>query len=241
MRNEGRSLYGGLNPRDVPVYGIAEAAGYLGIPVSTLRSWTVGQHYRRDGEWRDFNPIIGIPRTGENLLSFTNICEAHVCDALRRVHDIPFQRIRSAIHHLREWFPERTHPLIENSFATSGVELFVERASSLINLTQPGQVAIREILNLYLKRVEFDEQGLAHRLFPFTWRTERPTDSPRVVVLDPCILFGRPALVGSRIATSIVYERWAAGESVQTLAADYCREVQEIEEALRCEQYQQAA
>ena len=31
--------------REMPAYGIAEAAGYLRLPVSTLRAWMLGQRY----------------------------------------------------------------------------------------------------------------------------------------------------------------------------------------------------
>ena len=35
-------LYGGRDPRELPAYGIPEAAHYLHIPVATLRTWVRG-------------------------------------------------------------------------------------------------------------------------------------------------------------------------------------------------------
>ena len=43
-------LYGGLDPRNIPAYSIGDAARYLRIPSSTIRSWTVGHSYQiKDG------------------------------------------------------------------------------------------------------------------------------------------------------------------------------------------------
>jgi uncharacterized protein (DUF433 family) len=234
-------IYGGRDPRSVPVYGLAEAARYLDIPTSTLRSWTLGQGYRSpQGESKFFEPVIGIADAEARLLSFTNVCEAHVCNALRGDHGMPLQRIRRAIRVLEELFPGSEHPLIEHEFATSGVDMFLHQFGEVINLTAGGQTTMRDFLNLYLRRVDFDQSGVASRLFPFTW-TKPALNAPRVIVLDPRVLFGRPAIVNTRIATSVVYERWAAGESSEALASDYGRSLEEIEEALRCEHARQAA
>ena len=100
-------------------------------------------------------------------------------------------------------------------------------------------MAIRECLERYLKRVDRDRVGRVARLYPFT-RSLRNEATPRVVVIDPIVLYGRPVIAGTRIATAIVYERWKAGESVRELAEDYQRETVEIEEALRCEHPQAA-
>jgi uncharacterized protein (DUF433 family) len=98
---------------------------------------------------------------------------------------------------------------------------------------------MRELLEAHLRRIERDERGLAVRLFPFTRRRE--LDEPRVVVIDPRVSFGRPVLVGTGIPTSVIADRYKAGESMDQLADDYGRPRLEIEEAIRCELEVQAA
>jgi hypothetical protein len=39
-------LYGGRDPRELPMYSIGEAAVYLGVPRSTLATWVRGQRVR---------------------------------------------------------------------------------------------------------------------------------------------------------------------------------------------------
>jgi uncharacterized protein (DUF433 family) len=59
--------------------------------------------------------------------------------------------------------------------------------------------------------------------------------------IDPRISFGRPVLAGTGIQTTIVVERYKAGESVEELAKDYGRGRLDIEEAIRWELSAEAA
>src|SRR2546426_5015672 len=206
-------LYGDRDPREVPAYGMSEAARYLDIPVSTLRSWTIGQAYRWRNQNRFFAPVIQIADAEKRLLSFWNLFEAYVADALRVEHKVSLQKIRTAIQFIRKTDPESRHPLVEARFATAGVELFIEHSGELLGITSSGaQLAMRECLERYLKRVERDKFGRVARLYPFT-RSQRADETPKIVVIDATVLFGRPVIVGTRIATAVVYERWKAGES----------------------------
>src|SRR5438132_998305 len=75
---QANNLYGGQDPREMPAYSIPEAAHYLQIPPSTLRSWTKGWRYpTRAGEKRSA-PLItppAAPEQGPLLLSFVNVVE----------------------------------------------------------------------------------------------------------------------------------------------------------------------
>ena len=44
-----------------------------------------------------FRAIIALPDRNAPLLSFINLVEAHVLDALRREHEVPLQKVRKAI------------------------------------------------------------------------------------------------------------------------------------------------
>jgi uncharacterized protein (DUF433 family) len=136
----------------------------------------------------------------------------------------------------REFTVER--PLINQAFQTDGLDLFVERYGELINTSQEGQQAMKEILGVYLKRIEWDAQGLPIKLYPFTRDTDAaaaPVSDPRVVVMSPRISFGRPVVAGTGIPVSSIYERYRAGDSVADLARDFRLESGAIEEAIRCE------
>ena len=238
MSRGNSDLYAGHDPRELPAYRIPEAAHYLRTPEATLRSWVVGRSYPTEAGPKIFRPIIVLADKQDHLLSFMNLVEAHVLDAIRRKHDIPLGKVRRALDYLRSKFPSK-HPLADQRFETDSLNLFVEKYGRLINISQDGQLAIRNLLEAHLRRIERDEAGLAVRLFPFT--RKRQPEEPKVVVIDPYISFGRPVLVGTGIATAIIAERYKAGESVDQLAEDYDRQRLEIEEAIRCELQVEAA
>lgn len=97
------------------------------------------------------------------------------------------------------------------------------------SLSRPELVAR---LRLCLDRVEMRE-GVPARLFPFS---RVPADgSPRTIVMDPRIRFGRPTVAGRGIPTDVLFERHQAGDSIAELAEDYGLTTAEVEEAIRYE------
>jgi uncharacterized protein (DUF433 family) len=217
-------IYGNRDPRELPAYPLSEAARYLGVPLSTLRAWTIGQ--------RGFKSIIALPSEAEGQLSFYNFIEAFVVNGLRRKHRVPLQRLRRCVRSLRSLVPHSKHPLADLDLQTFARDVFFDSKGDLVNVTREGQLGLREILGGFLERVEKDPSG-AVRLYPLT-RPE-PSLSPRLIVIDPRISFGRPVIAGTGIPTAVIHDRWKGGDSVAELADDYNRTPEEIEEALRYE------
>lgn len=226
-------LYKGKDPRDLPAYPVSKAAHYLYVPMATLRSWVVGRMYPISGGNRHFEPLITVPEGKPLLLSFTNLVEAHVLSAIRK-HGVRLPNIRSAVEHLQKHYGI-DHPLADARFKTDGLHLFIEALGQLVNVSMQGQLAMREVMEAHLQRVEHDPKGLAARLFPFTRYGATEVDQPRTVMIDPRIAFGRPVLVGTGIPTAVLADRYKAGDSIQDLAADYECDRELIEEAIRCE------
>ena len=219
-----------LEPREVPAYRAAEVAQYLRMPKATLRAWALGQG--------DFKPVLSVEsRAGVPLLSFVNVVEAYVLNALRREHEIPLRKGRAVLRLLNHLFPGEAHPLADRNLLTEGREVFIEHFGSLVS-APGGQLALREILQAHLRRVDRDSMGRASRLYLFTRKAlDAPSllREPRLVMMDPEIQFGRPVLAGTGIPTLVIADRYKAGESIADLARDYDRPPEEIEEAIRCE------
>ena len=221
-----------LDSRNLPAYSIADAARYLTIPLPTLRSWLHGRYYPTTECKRYFQPLIERPNPQFPQLSFTNLVEAHVLRVIRQEHKIRLDKIRLTLDYLASVFGV-PHPLAQVRFQTDGVDLFVEYLGNLIAASRDGQLVMREALQHLLRRVEWDSQGIAARLFPLT--RLNAVEAPKVLAIDPLIAFGRPVLVDIGIPTAILGERYKAGDSIETLAFDYrCSHLQ-IEEAIRCE------
>jgi uncharacterized protein (DUF433 family) len=211
--------------RELPAYSPAEAAHYLMIPLSTIRYWAAG---RTGGSHSLIQPAQRHPLG----LSFRNLLELHVLGAIRRQFEISMPKVRSSIALVRKRF-DVERPLISVQFATDGIDLFVERYGKLLNVSRDGQIAMRELLEASLKRIERDDHGVPIRLFPFT--RNAIDDAPRLIVIDPDLGFGRPVIAGTGLVTEEIAARYKAGDSIPELARDYGRPTEEIEEAVRCE------
>lgn len=239
MKHKAATFDKHFDAREIPSYSVMEAAHYLRIPRTTIRDWVSGRHYRSTAGVRFSRPIIQIPDPAVKLLSFMNLVEIHVLDAIRRTHDIPLEKVRAAMMYLAKQFPSR-HPLADQEFVTDGLNLFIKKFSQLINISQEGQLAIQEVLQAHLHRIDRDFKGIPVRLYPFTWK-RKLHEEPRAVVIDPLVSFGRPVLTGTGIPTAMIAERYKAGESMDDLAEDYGRRRLDIEEAIRCELSVEAA
>ncbi len=220
-----------FNIRNQPAYTIAEAAHHLSVPSATTRYWATGQG--------PYPALIEIPkvRPGDPaLLSFLNLVELHVLAAIRRKHTVPMPKVRTAIEYLSKHTKrkaDKRHPLISEQLQTDGLDLFIERFGELVNISESGQIAMREVMQAALQRIERDQHGIPIKLYPFT--RSSIDHAPALVVIDPALSAGRPVITGTGLATEVIAERYKAGESVSDLAKDYERKEEEIEEAIRCE------
>lgn len=223
-RADRNGTYGGKDPATIPAYTIAEASHWLGIPLSTTRAWLLGQG--------SFAPVVEIADRAGKSLSFVNLVELHVLAAIRRRHNVALQRVRRAVEFIETRLGV-AHPLSSARMLTDGRDLLVEACGDILNVSKGGQVEMREILQAYLERIEHDADGMPARLYPFTRKDVRR--DPRSVVIDPLVEFGRPCLVATGIPTVEIADRYKAGESVESIATDYGRTREQIEEAIRYE------
>lgn len=221
-----------FDPREVAAYPLSQAARYLQVPRSTLRAWVLGRSYVTVSGKVFFQPILQLPEPGRPVLSFFNLVEAHVLNAIRRHHKLPLSKVRRAIRYLEKEFPSK-HPLAEHSFETDGVDLFLEKYGQLIAISANGQLALRGLLEDHLERIERDPAGVPIRLYPFTRGGKR--NDPRLVVVDPFVSLGQAVIAGTTTSTGSVAARYKQGESIIHLAASLARSPAEIEEAIRLE------
>jgi len=225
------------DPRLLPAYSVAEAAHYLHMPEETLRSWVAGRTYPVAGQMKRARPLVHIDDPKKQYLSFMNLVEAHVLAAIRRRHGVKLPKVRQALEYIRKQF-QIERPLIHQVFQTNGLDLFIERYGELINVSREGQRAMKEIIGVYLKRIDRDEKGFPIKLYLLTRDTETDaaaSSDPRLVVINPALSFGRPVIAGTGIPISSIYERYKAGDSAAALAKDFRLEISAIEEAIRCE------
>jgi uncharacterized protein (DUF433 family) len=238
------SLYGGHDPRHLPLYPADVAARFLLLPLSTLKTWVFGAVWydRQAQRDRRFEPLITPPDPDKQMLSFVNLVEAHVLKSIRRKHNVQMVKVRDAVEHLKQTY-ETLHPLADVDLLASGSDLFVEELGHLLNITRGKQVAMGEILKAHLERIERNVVGTAAKLYPFVVSPVRVgtklvvEDKTKLIAIDPFVSFGRPVITGTGIPSEAIAERFVGGDSIADLVEDFGRTVEEIEHAIR---YQQA-
>jgi hypothetical protein len=100
-----------------PTYPFGEAAHYLNVPATLLRTWCVGR--------RGSKSMIRLDGKQSEGLSFLNLIEAHVLSAIPWEHCIPSPKTLLALQHASKLL-DVDRPLAQAQFATRGVGLFVK-------------------------------------------------------------------------------------------------------------------
>ena len=214
--------------RDAPAYTFLAAARCLGMPQATLRYWVRGRISQTvEGQFGS-EPLIGAPEGVGNLISFNNLVEAHVLRALRTEKRIRMTAVRAAIDYAESELGI-VRLLLSDELRTAGQDIFLDRLSDLITLSRSGQLAMRQMLAVYLQRVDRDDDALPHRFYPLrpAWSEDR-----KPIVIDPRVSFGRPTVAGSGVSTAALVDRLDAGETVEVLADDYRMEVSQVRDAV---------
>ena len=204
-----------------------EAAWLIQVPAGTLRQWVHGRRYPTAQGVRTSPGIVQLERESGGFLTFTNVVEGHVLSSMRRQHGLKLDTIRTAVRYVEKRLG-MPHPLAHEVFKTDGVELFVERLGKLVSASGEGQVVLREALELRLRRIEY-ARDRAIRLFPLLCGDE----TPRTIVVDPGVAFGRPVISGTSVPVDAIVQRFKAGEAVLDLADDFGISGAQVEEAIR--------
>lgn len=215
---------------EAPAYSILTASRYLRIKYTTLCYWLRGR-----GKVR---PLIDLAESNPPTLSFANLLECHVLNALLTRYSLRLPNVRNALETVESMFPT-PHPLLTEEFKTNGIYLYLEKVDpeAILNVSKGGQLAIRQIIQISLERIDWKEG--APKLYPFV--AKRQADEPKIISIAPTVAFGRSVIDGTAISTAVIASRFNARESMQNLAEEYGRSIGEIEEAIRWESGEPAA
>jgi uncharacterized protein (DUF433 family) len=229
---------GGIDRFRVGLYSVAEAARYLDVPGSTLRTWTHGYRQHRAGRPDVMGaPILTIvPGTGAHgaVVPFIGLAEGLVLAALRG-SGVSLQRIRPALARLGSDLGLE-HALASRRLYSDGAEVLFDyaddadpdtaRAVRNLVVVRNGQRVFNEVVESYLRRFEFGEDGYPSLI-------ELPAYDVAEVVVDPRRGFGQPIFRrgGARLEDALSLFR--SGESLETVADEYGIPLDQFEDAVR--------
>lgn len=225
---------------DVPLYTFAEAARYLDLSASTFANWARG--YARPATSNlpalPSQPILtSVHRAQVNgpSVPFIGLVEGMVLAALRR-SGVPLQRIRPALNRLEEEFGLH-HALASRKLYTDGAEVLYDYAQESLDdatgqallelvVVNSGQRVFNDVVQDYLKRLDFDDDVYARRI-------HLPAYRKADVVVDPSRGFGQPIFSsgGARLEDAISMFR--AGEPLEVVSEEYGVPRDELEDVVR--------
>lgn len=206
------------DPRVLPLYPQREAARHIGVPAATLRLWT------QEGPG---GPPLLLLDDPSGRLSFYNLVEAYIIKQIRTVGDVSMPALRRAAAAARTLDLGR---MLLSQRLRWGGDVFWEglEDDTLVNLSRAGQIAMRDLVEASLNRIEWDEQT---RLPVWLSPAIRGLDASRAIVrLDPAVRFGQPSVAG--VPTRLLAKRVNAGEALREVAEDYAMSVEDLTAAL---------
>lgn len=218
--------------RDAPAYHVPDAAAYVGVPTSTLRSWIGGKGKTNARSPRASDALITAADPRRGILSFNNLVEAHMLRIFRQHHHVRLPSIRAALDYASREL-KMPRPLLSKKLETDGVGIFIDHLGELTDLSASGAMYLRSMLSAQLHRVLWDDGQLAYRLYPQVVGLE--DEHAKVVAIDPSLSFGRPMIARRAIATEAVVSRIDGGESVEEVAEDYALTIDEVTAAVMFE------
>lgn len=206
----------------VGILDMSDAARFLEISRSTFHRWATG--YERGGPLLHALPTA--PRTAR--VPFIGVAEAYVLEALRTAGVRP-QRIRPALNRLQKEFG-REYALVAQNLATDGIDVLWDfsRTSEGEGLMAgaTGQMVMREIVEDYLRYVEWADDGYPAAL-------HLRSCQPSKVVIDPYRSFGQPFFEGSRARVQDVAAMLKAGEDPEVVAEEHGVSIDDVRTAAR--------
>lgn len=223
---------------NVPLYTLTDAARYLVLPRSTLETWARGYERRPKGKTVvRAQPIITAlpkPEPQSPELPFVGTAEAYVLNAFRRA-GVPMQRIRPSI----DWLIANVgpHALASKHLYTDGAEVLwhfaqreganssADRVVKHLIVPRSGQYVFKDIVQHYLKQISFDVDKFASSI-------RLPQFGDANVVLDPYRGYGQPIFNASGVKVEDALGPIRAGETIESVAADYGVPISELHGAL---------
>ncbi|MHB1739113.1 MAG: DUF433 domain-containing protein [Actinomycetes bacterium] len=224
---------------EVPLYTVSEAARYLDVPASTLRTWANGYRHHVSGKADVVGaPVLtALPRRPARAVRvpFIGLAEGMVLAAVRR-SGVPLQRIRPALTRLADEFGME-HALASRRLYTDGAEVLFDyaqssddeesaRAARELVVVRQGQRVFNAIVESYLHRVDFGDDG-----YPQVVRL--PAYAVADVRVDPRRGFGQPVFARGGARLEDVLALFHAGESLEAVAEEFGMPPKELEDVVR--------
>lgn len=215
-------LNGPVDPRELPLYSLAELSFLFEIPKQTLHAWS-RPSFRKG---KEVAPLVVPADKANAIYSFYNLVEVHLLSLTTKIHGMKITNVRRATELLRkESLHDLPHPLLSQEFHTDGRHFWLKQLEKRIDLSQFNQLGLAPVLDTYLERIDRDELFKPKKIFP-------AGQSGKIVSITPTVSSGRPIIDGTGVPAISIWSRFKAGDSIEYLADDFDIAVPQIRGAI---------
>jgi uncharacterized protein (DUF433 family) len=219
---------------EAPLYTVAEAARFLGVPASSFGNWARG--YR--ATFRSRKPVVGRPIVTSvdamrpyPSIPFIGLAEGFVVAALRRT-GVSLQHIRKAVAVLEQEVGLE-HALASQRLFTDGASVLYDYASEerdeeLLTRVVTQQRVLADVVRDHLSLVTYGSDG-------WPLKVVSPITTRPVVAVDPDRGFGQPIFIRSGVRVESVLDRIRGDDPPRDVAADMGVPLEDIEAVLSAE------
>ena len=205
------------------VYTVPDVANILHLPYHKVNTWLneywdgkLGKAFKTKYSWRiDSTRAVG----------FHTLVEFYVMMQFSDAGVKPLQVLKAHTELSKSYntiFPFAQKDIITN-ITTDGKKIFLNIDGSSITLDGSKQLNL-EFINVFFKKLEFDKELMATRLWPM--------GKNKAVVCDPQHKFGQPVIDGTNIQTEAVYKMYLAKEPISFIASLYELTEQKVKDAI---------
>ncbi len=188
------------------IYTTDEVAQILHLPHAKVKRW-LSDYW--EVKFSDDTNHYSEGHKTEQVTNFYTLIEFFTFYQLR-IKKISVPKIVKA-HKILATHYQTRYPFATYGILTDGEKvLFEDEVGEIINADDSLQIYIREVIEPFCERIEFNSQHLATRFFPNGKNSQ--------VVIDPKRKFGQPIIKGTNILTNTIYALYLGKESVKKIA-----------------------
>lgn len=210
------------------VYSVAEAARLTGVPASTLRRWTRGYSYTRNGFRYELPPVFASTEGGESpILRFVDLIEVRALRGFRK-KGVPWPTLRIAAYKAAQ-ITGHSHPFSQRSFRTDGRRILQQVEEEALHDIVTNEQYFEHFVRTFLPDHELDFSATGA---PVRWH---PMGRESTVIIEPARSFGAPICSPSGVRTRLLNRTYLAEQDMDRVAWWYDATTREVCDAIAYE------
>jgi uncharacterized protein (DUF433 family) len=203
------------------IYSLPDLAFILRLPPSKVRRWMNDFYNQRLGEKYKGKYSWGQGR--DKATNFYTLIEFYVFYQLRE-NKVGIKTILNAHGQMAEQL-KTPYPFASASVLTDGKSvLYSLEDGTTIKADKSRQIAFKQIIESFCKKIEFSDSQLAERYWPLGKQSH--------IVVDPHHQFGQPVIDKTNLLAETIYDLHQAGETKEFLSRLYNISVKEVNDAV---------